>query len=326
MTKFSPYTDLALEIAENISSDFTNIDGVKMAQKEYEDINTSVTVVDIINEMGAEKMQKPIGKYITIESGEIKENNREVHEKIIAILSRCIDRLCSHNQSSTILVVGLGNSKVTPDALGPKVVDRVLVTRHIRDTISEDIADDVCSVSAISPGVMGVTGIETFEIVKGIAEKIHPDLIIAIDALAARNVSRINSTIQLTNTGVAPGAGVGNKRKTIDFDSMGVPVVAIGVPTVVDAATLANDTIDRLLSAVLPEMDKESPLYKPLCSLANDDKYELITEILSPYSENMFVTPKEVDAVIENLTNIIANGINIALHRGINFEDIGKYK
>ena len=326
MTKFSPYTDLALEIAESISSDFTDIDGVKMAQKEYEDINTSVTVVDIINEKGAEKMQKPIGEYITIESSEIKENNREVHEKIIAVLSRCIDRLCSHSQSSTILVVGLGNSKVTPDALGPKVVDRVLVTRHIRDTISEDIADDVCSVSAISPGVMGVTGIETFEIVKGIAEKIHPDLIIAIDALAARNVSRINSTIQLTNTGVAPGAGVGNKRKTIDFDSMGVPVVAIGVPTVVDAATLANDTIDRLLSAVLPEMDKESPLYKPLCSLANDDKYELITEILSPYSENMFVTPKEVDAVIENLANIIANGINIALHRGINFDDIGKYK
>ena len=173
---------------------------------------------------------------------------------------------------------------------------------------------------------MGMTGIETVEVVKGVTDRVKPDLVIAIDALAARKVSRVNSTIQLSNTGVAPGAGVGNKRKTLNKDSLGVPVIAIGVPTVVDAATMANDTIEKVIDALLKESKKGSSFYNMLKDTAEEEKYNLIKDVLDPYTENMFVTPKEVDAVVENIVNIIANSINIALHPGININDINKYK
>ena len=190
----------------------------------------------------------------------------------------------------------------------------------------DDINNSVASVAALAPGVMGMTGIETVEVVKGVTDRVKPDLVIAIDALAARKVSRVNSTIQLSNTGVAPGAGVGNKRKTLNEDSLGVPVIAIGVPTVVDAATMANDTIEKVIDALLKESKKGSSFYNMLKDTAEEEKYNLIKDVLDPYTENMFVTPKEVDAVVENIVNIIANSINIALHPGININDINKYK
>lgn len=326
MANFSPYTDLAIEIAENITTKATEIDGVEIAKESCDISDTVVTMVKVTNSKGAEVMGKPIGNYVTLESNLIKENDKEIHEEIIKILSKYIKFLCPFNENSTILVVGLGNSHITPDSLGPKVIDRILVTRHIRDTVPEDIAGSVSSVAAIAPGVMGITGIETVEIVKGITERIKPDIVIAIDALAARKVSRVNSTIQLSDTGVAPGAGVGNKRKTLDEESLGVPVIAIGVPTVVDAATLANDTLERMIEAMMAEADERSEFYGMLEKMAEDEKYQLICEVLNPYAENMFVTPKEVDAVIENLVNIIANGINIALHPGIDNGDINRYK
>ncbi len=322
--KFSPYTDLALEIAENICR--TNIvDGVEMISEESDLNNTNVTVVNITSEKGVEAMGKPIGSYVTLESSYIKENDIEAHEKLISILSRHIKNLCPQN-TNTILVIGLGNNNVTPDSLGPKVVDKILVTRHIKDTVPDDINNSVSSVAALSPGVMGMTGIETAEVVKGVTDRVKPDLVIAIDALAARKVSRVNSTIQLSDTGVAPGAGVGNKRRTINSESLGVPVIAIGVPTVVDAATMANDTIERVIDALLNESRKGSSFYNMLKDMAEEEKYTLIKEVLDPYSENMFVTPKEVDAVIENLVNIISNSINIALHPGIELDDINRYK
>jgi spore protease len=159
-----------------------------------------------------------------------------------------------------------------------------------------------------------------------LSERIHPELIIAVDALAARKVSRINSTIQLSDTGVAPGGGVGNNRKRLDEEGLGVPVIAIGVPTVVDAATLANDTLDKMLSAMLETADKNNSFYNMLRDMEDEDKYELINELLTPYEENMFVTPKEVDEVVDCLVNIIANGINIALHPGIDGGDINRFK
>ncbi len=326
MSDFSPYTDLAIEIAESIAAKASKIDGVEIAEEKCNISDTVVTVVKVTNEKGSEAMGKPKGNYVTLESRLIKENDKEAHEEIIKILSKYIKWLYPINENSTVLVVGLGNSQVTPDSLGPKTINRILVTRHIKDTIPQDIIQSVSSVAAIAPGVMGITGIETVEIVKGIVERVEPDLVIAIDALAARKVSRVNSTIQLADTGVAPGAGVGNKRKTIDKESLGVPVIAIGVPTVVDAATLANDTLDRMIEAMLNETDKSNPFYNMLDKMAEEEKYQLITEVLSPYAENMFVTPKEVDAVIENLVNIISNSINIALHPGINNNDISRYK
>jgi spore protease len=154
---------------------------------------------------------------------------------------------------------------------------------------------------------------------------VNPDLLIAIDALAARRSSRINAAIQLSNTGIAPGAGVGNKRMMLDQDSLGIPVIAIGVPTVVDAATLVNDTMDCILNEMMTQTENGSDFYKTLQSLEQEEKYQMITNILGPYTGNMFVTPKEVDAVIDRLANIIANSINIALHPGVTMEDINKY-
>lgn len=322
--KYSPYTDLALEIAENICKSEKH-EGIEMITTKPDIDKTTVTTVAITNQLGADALGKPIGTYITLESQHIKENDIEAHEKLIEILSDEIKKLCP-NSLETTLVIGLGNSQVTPDALGPKVVEKTLVTRHIKESIPKDIDQSVSSVAALAPGVMGVTGIETAEVVKGVTERIHPDLIIAIDALAARKVSRINSTIQLSDTGIAPGGGIGNKRKTLDENTLGVPVIAIGVPTVVDAATLASDTIDRVIDTLISQSSCGSNLYNMLKEAAEEDKYQLIKEVLEPYCENMFVTPKEVDAVIENLVNIISNSINIALHPGINQEDINRYK
>ena len=320
--KFSPYTDLALEIAENICN---SPDGIDVKKEECKLENTYLTVVEITNAKGAEQMGRPIGTYITLESEFIKENDIEAHENLIEILSKKIKNLCPKNLNTT-LVIGLGNLHITPDSLGPKAIDKILVTRHIKDTVPDDINNSVASVAALAPGVMGMTGIETVEVVKGVTDRVKPDLVIAIDALAARKVSRVNSTIQLSNTGVAPGAGVGNKRKTLNEDSLGVPVIAIGVPTVVDAATMANDTIEKVIDALLKESKKGSSFYNMLKDTAEEEKYNLIKDVLDPYTENMFVTPKEVDAVIENIVNIIANSINIALHPGININDINKYK
>jgi len=325
--KFSIRTDLAIEATEMLTTkaDEFNIDGVSVDTKLSEDKQIKITWVKIENEKGAKSMNKPIGNYITIESESMKINDVEAHEKIIEELSENIIKLHNLNKNSLILVVGLGNRNVTPDALGPKVVSKIVVTRHIKESLPEQIDASVRPVSAVSPGVMGITGIETGEIVKGIAERIKPDLIITIDALAARCSSRINSTIQMTDTGISPGSGLGNKTMSLNYQTLGVPVIAIGVPTVVDAATLVNDTMDKMLQSMINETKEGSPFYQMLINLSNEEKYNLITEILNPYVGNMFVTPKEVDAVIERLANIIANSINIALHPGITEKDINRY-
>jgi len=325
--KFSIRTDLAIEATEMLTTKANefDIDGVSVDTKLSEDEQIKITWVKIENEKGAENMNKPIGNYITIESEAMKINDVEAHEKIIEELSKNIIKLHNLDENSLILVVGLGNRNVTPDALGPKVVSKIVVTRHIKESLPEQIDASVRPVSAVSPGVMGITGIETGEIVKGIAEHIKPDLIITIDALAARRSSRINSTIQMTDTGISPGSGLGNKTMSLNYQTLGVPVIAIGVPTVVDAATLVNDTMDKMLYSMINETKEGSPFYQMLINLSNEEKYNLITEILNPYVGNMFVTPKEVDAVIERLANIIANSINIALHPGITEKDINRY-
>jgi spore protease len=225
------------------------------------------------------------------------------------------------------MVVGLGNRSVTPDALGPKVISRILVTRHIKQELPEALGSEgeVRSVCAITPGVMGITGIETAEIIKGVADKVKPDIIIAIDALAARRTSRINAAIQVSDTGINPGSGMGNKRAALNEQTLGCPVIAIGVPTVIDAATLVNDAMDRILDTMIAAAPEGGSFYETLKSLEREEKYYVIAEALNPYAGNMFVTPKEVDSVIDRLANIISNAINIALHPGIGQEDINKY-
>ena len=225
-------TDLAIELHENISND-TNaeISGVEVTVEQDEALGITVTWVEITNETGAESMGKPIGNYITLESQAIKENSPEAHEEIAKILARKLGYLHHLPKDATILVIGLGNRQVTPDALGPKVCEKLLVTRHLGEDVPQDLQGRLRAVCALSPGVMGITGIETAEIVKGVVEKTKPDLIIAIDALAARHTGRINATIQISDAGINPGAGLGNKRTPINKSSMGVPVIAVGVPT-----------------------------------------------------------------------------------------------
>jgi len=227
----NPRTDLAIETRESLATRTRKeISGVEMTVEQDKDLGVTVTWVEITDEAGAEAMGKPIGNYITLESDVMKENDPEAHEEIVKILARKLGRLHNLPEDATILVIGLGNRHVTPDALGPKVCDKLLVTRHLAD-VPLDVQGELRSLCAIAPGVMGITGIETAEIAKGIVEKIKPDLIIAIDALAARRTSRINATIQISDAGINPGAGMGNKRTPINKSSMGVPVIAVGVPT-----------------------------------------------------------------------------------------------
>ncbi len=324
------YTDLAIEanetrldLAKQTDSP-EDSEGVEVSTEELE--NILVTTVEVTNEKGAKDIGKPIGTYITIESSALRDNDVYTHEKIIQILSQNIGKLHNLNKDDLVLIVGLGNWQVTPDALGPKTVSKLLVTRHVanKDILPPEIENDVRSVAAISPGVLGNTGIETCEIVKGIVDKIKPQLVIAIDALAARKTGRINTTIQIANTGVTPGGGMGNPRKALNEETLGVPVLAMGVPTVIDAATLTNDTINRILEDMIKQTEHGSDFFNTLKHLEEEEKYNLILDILNPY-ENMFVTPKEVDAVIERLSNILGNALNIALHPGIETKDINRY-
>ena len=296
---FQIRTDLAIEAREMIGEKQENVDaepkGVQVETQEGECY--TLTRVSIVNKAGSEAMGKPMGEYITIESQKLKENAVDCHEIIIQLLAEQLRKLAQPKEKDCILVAGLGNWNITPDALGPKVISRILVTRHLQGSLPEEIEGTVRPVAAISPGVMGLTGVETGEIIKGLVEKVKPTLLIAIDALAARRSSRINATIQMSDTGVAPGAGVGNKRMELNQETLGIPVIAIGVPTVVDAATLVNDTMDRILASMISQTKEGSSFYQMLRDLEQEEKYTMITEILDPYTENMFVTPKEVDAV-----------------------------
>lgn len=323
---FQVRTDLAIEVNELLTKtdSVDEIDGVEVEHNEEDDI--LVTWVKITNEKGQKAMGKLMGNYITLESKALKENDAKSHDKIIDVLSKNIIKLKQLDEDSVILVVGLGNWNVTADALGPQVIDKILVTRHIIGDVDINLEDEVRAVCAISPGVMGITGIETGEIIRGIVDRVKPDLVICIDSLAARRTQRLNATIQMTDIGVSPGSGVNNKRMSLDEKTLGVPVIAIGVPTVVDAATLINDTLDSMLEEMMKNTEEGSSFYKMLSDLENDDKYRLITEILSPYQGNMFVTPKDVDAVISRLADIIANAVNVALHPGVGVEDKNKYR
>lgn len=318
------YTDIALEVAEGLGE---GEEGVELHSEDHPDAELKVSSVRITNEKGGERIGKPVGTYVTLESPRLRDNDAFAHEIIISQLADELIKMAELKQGSSVLIVGLGNWNVTPDALGPRVVSKVLVTRHLVETTAVDTHIDyaVRSVCAISPGVMGITGIETGEIILGIVERVQPDLVVAVDALAARSIQRINTTIQLANTGINPGAGLGNKRMGLNKETLGVPVMAVGVPTVVDAATLINDTLDEILEDMAKHSDDNINFYKNLQELQSHDKYGLIKETLRPYSGNMFVTPKEVDAVVDRLSRIISNGINIALHPGITSEDINRY-
>ncbi|MBE0069542.1 GPR endopeptidase [Thermoanaerobacterium thermosaccharolyticum] len=319
---FSIRTDLAIEARELYKDGHAGeIPGVSIDEKEEDGIKT--VKVSILNDEGAKAMGKPIGDYITIEAPDLRYRDIELEDKVAQKLADVVKEISNVNVNIKTLVIGLGNWNVTPDALGPKVIENIVVTRHLKELAPLQFGDNICSVSAMAPGVLGITGIETAEIVKSIVDKIKPDLVITIDALASRRIERLATTIQISNTGISPGSGIGNKRSAINMESLGVPVIAIGVPTVVDAATIANDAIDHLESTLIKNTTSNSPLYNVLKNMDKEDKYALIKEVLSP-DENLIVTPKEIDLLIKNISSILSRGINLALQPNLTVDEMNQ--
>lgn len=306
-------TDLALEAHEMCASKAKNegeTEGVIVNIKKQNRI--SLTEIEITNEKGEEALGKPRGKYVTIEAPDIKYSV-EVYEDTCRLLADEIRRMANIVNNSKTLVVGLGNNRITPDALGPDVVKKLMVTGHIKEYKKELLDDEFSAVYAIAPGVLGTTGIESAEIIRGVIERVHPNLVIAVDALASRSLDRISTTIQISDTGINPGAGVENNRKALNEKTMGVKVIAIGVPTVVDAATIACDSFE------IAAKDTDT-------AMINDyDKYDIIKRTLAQNIGSLMVTPKDIDLVIEKTSKTVANGINLALHENLTFEDIESY-
>lgn len=321
---YSVRTDLALEAREIYTeSNGSDISGVE--SKEYIDNNVRVSVVKITDDQGAKIIGKPKGEYITLEFPELVYYDGQRIIDVSQVMAKELTKLVDLKEDMTALVVGLGNWNITADAVGPKVVSKVMVSRHLKEYVPDDIDEGVRPVCAIAPGVLGLTGMETSEIIKGIVDKVKPSLIICIDALASRRTQRVNRTIQMGNTGIAPGAGIGNKRLELSEDTLGVPVVAIGVPTVVHAGTIANDVIDLVLDNLIKSSTKGSAFYNMLKDVDKDEKESLIKEVLDPTLGGMVVTPKDIDKVIDSVSKIIANGINIALQPALTLDDINTY-
>ena len=288
-------------------------DEVNGIETEEEQINEKlkVTRVKIINEEGEQAIGKVKGSYITIDVKKINLLTDEEIEQVSNTLANELKKLIGEKVQfkEDILVVGLGNEEVTPDALGPNVIKNIEVTRHIINYLPQYIDENARPVSAIAPGVLGTTGIETLEIIKGVVEHTKPKLLVVIDALASRSMERISSTIQISNTGIVPGAGVGNTRKEITENTLGIPVIAIGIPTVVETAVVVNDALDIFIE----KLQQEAKSNDYLNMLKEEDNYEQIKEALLPKEFNFIVTPKEIDELIDSMSNIVAHGINLSM-------------
>ncbi|MCI9423320.1 GPR endopeptidase [Sporofaciens musculi] len=316
--KYSIRTDLALEDKERFESDNVEVQGVSLKEDYDEEREIKVTTVKIETENGAKVMRKPVGTYITMEAPNMAVPDEDYHDEISKELAKFLARFIKKDKEDfSILVVGLGNRKVTPDALGPYVVDNLNITRHIVKEYGKYAMgeEDVRLVSAIVPGVMAQTGMETVEIIKGIVRETKPDMMIAIDALAARSSKRLNRTIQITDTGINPGSGVGNHRNAITKDTVGIPVLAIGVPTVVDAATIVNDTMENLILA-LESSETLRGVGVVMQGYNAAEKYELVKELISPHLNGLFVTPKDIDETVKRISYTISEALNMLFSRG----------
>lgn len=334
LEKYSVRTDLAFEALDMKKIEHSN----EIIDEEIDEDKIKVRRT-IISENVSLEIGKKAGVYYCLDTTAISTHDHDDLKRCENALTSIIKEVLKIEGITSKdrgLVVGLGNINVTPDSLGPLVIDNVIVTRHMFLINPEEVSEGISDVSAIAPGVMGTTGIETFDIIEAIINKIDVDYIIAVDALASKSIKRVNKTIQVTNTGISPGSGVGNKRKELSKETVGIPVIAIGVPTVVDAVTIASDTVDFLLkyfnakingrtnNLVLNDIDydkEEAPnkeykqkILGEVGILDENEKRNLFYEVLSPNGYNMMVTPKEVDLDIEDLTNIISGAIDRSLH------------
>lgn len=300
-------TDLALEAREMIKEPSQLPDGVSVDTCEKNHL--TVTKIIISSEEAASIIGKKQGEYITLELKTPELNTLNIHKEVAATLCESILPLLEKidKPEPSVMVVGLGNRNITPDSLGPKVVDKIVVTRHVKSMseLQNNLDKRLGMVSAVAPGVMGTTGIETGEIIKGLIEKAGPDIVFVIDALCARKTSRINTTIQIATSGIIPGSGVGNHRMELSESTLGIPVIAIGVPTVIDSVTIVYDIIS--------------------CIEGNSIDEDVIKNIARNNAGDMVVTPKNIDMSIDRMSIAISNGINLAVHRGFDFGDISEY-
>ena len=303
-------TDERREIYKRANNLENEISGIETEEYE-ENENIKISKVKIISEEGEQALGKPKGTYVTIDLKNLKIAQEDEIQKAAESLSRELKELMENyiQKEDDILIVGLGNINVTPDALGPKVIEDIDITRHLLKYAPQYLEEGTRPVSAISPGVLGTTGIETVEIISGIVEHIRPKLLIVIDSLASKSMARISSSIQLADTGIVPGAGVGNTRKELSKKTLGIPVIAIGIPTVVEAATIAAESIDILIK----KLQNKAKSNDYLNNLQDEDKYEMMKEALIPQDYNLIVTPKEIDDLIENMSSVVARGINYSL-------------
>jgi len=294
-------TDLALEAREIWNEGAKQAEEIPgVSSKEYALEGFHITEVLVLDDTGAEALGKPTGKYITLEIENLLRREDDAFQRGAQALSSVIRDMLPPEKRRSVLVAGLGNSAMTPDALGPLVLESTLVTRHLRDKFPEEFAS-FGSVCAIGPGVLGTTGMESASVIKALSDRFRPDAVLAVDALASRRMSRVCRTVQISDSGIVPGSGVGNSRDALSRETLGVPVVAIGVPTVVDAATLAADVAEESGAGHLDE------------------------DALRKYGGGLIVTPKDIDANVKNIARLIGYGIDLALHEGLTVEDIDMF-
>ncbi len=301
-------TDMALEARDVVrGASREEIPGVRV--RDLSERGIEITEVEIYQESAEKLMGKPQGHYITLDVPTFKDRDPDLKQALIGVITDQMKSLLPEDLDAMVLVVGLGNWNATPDALGPRVVDRLLVTRHLSGVVPEDIKQRMRPVAAVAPGVLGTTGIETLDIIRGIVREVHPDLVIAIDALAARNLDRLVGSVQIADTGIHPGSGVGNRRQGLTEESLGVPVTAIGVCTVVQSVSIAQEAIHLLAK----QLGDDVKFYQILQQMELPEQKGLIDEVLGPRLGDLMVTPKEIDVLINDMADVLSEALNRAL-------------
>jgi spore protease len=305
-------TDLAVEAVSQHGEEALRRHGVQV-EREPREPDLTVERVWVQDEAGAERIGKPPGRYVTVRAPRLRERSRAYARHVVAAVAQELGALLRLEPDTSVLLVGLGNWKATPDALGPRVTERVLVTRHLGEAVPQELKGRLRPVAAVAPGVLGLTGMETGEIVRGVVREVKPQRVVCVDALAAQDPSRLLTTVQISDTGIQPGSGVGNRRAALTQQTLGVPTLAMGVPTVVHALAIVEASL-RLLQ---PGMGRRRG--------GADMEGEGVREALWPVLGTLVVTPKEIDALLEEAAWVVAGSLNAALHPGVDLSDFADY-
>jgi spore protease len=317
--------DLAVEMQERLGTNSVgSLEGVRQHQEQR--TGMTITTIEVLDERGAARLGKPIGSYITIEAPGLRNLDTPLEQEVSALLTEALHHLMQRlklTPEAKVFVVGLGNRQVTPDALGPRVVDELVVTRHLFETMPDQVSPGFREVSALAPDVYGNTGVETSDIIQSIIQYTRPDLLICVDALASRALERVTTTIQLTDTGIHPGSGVGNHRKGLTREQLGIPVIAIGVPTVVYASTIIATSIDHVIQSMQQGARRGAGTFHAWTDLPESQRHALVQNMLD--TNNLIVTPKQIDGTIANMANLLATSLNAALHQAIAQADASSY-